>query len=213
MIIYLSMLFVVFETLSMIFNQFFTKVSILGIDFPLNISVMFFCLGFFILDMVTELYNNNIANKIIYGKVICQIAFIIFAEIGIMGSGLQDTQISQIVDTTPWMILNGIVASIIGYKITINIMQKLKIVYHGKHLMMRYLCSSLPGEIVFSLVFAGLSFSKGKTFTEFCLIFLSLSLIKLILSLGFSIIIVPITKILRPFAKRDMEHLSFVPFN
>jgi uncharacterized PurR-regulated membrane protein YhhQ (DUF165 family) len=101
MIVYLSMVFVVFETLSMIFNQYFLDIPLFGTFFPLNISVMFFCLGFFILDMVTELYSTHIANKLIYGKVICQIAFLGFAEIGIVGAGLQGTQLSQIIATTP----------------------------------------------------------------------------------------------------------------
>lgn len=212
MIIYLAMIFVVFETLSMIFNQYFLDISIFGKLFPLNISVMFFCLGFFILDMVTELYNVSVADKLIYGKVICQIAFIGFAEIGIMGAGLQNTQLSQIIATTPWMILNSVIASMVGYKITVFIMQKLKFIYQGKYLMMRYLCSTLPGEIMFSLIFSALSFSKGKTFAEFSLIFLSLTFVKFVLSLLFSMLVVPLTMLLRNSAGKDKAHYHFMPF-
>ncbi len=212
MIIYLAMIFVVFETLSMIFNQYFLDISILGKLFPLNISVMFFCLGFFVLDMVTELYNVSVANKLIYGKVICQVAFLGFAEIGILGAGLQHTQLSQIIATTPWMILNSVIASMVGYKLTVYIMQKLKLMYQGKYLMMRYLCSTLPGEMMFSLIFSALSFSKGKTLIEFSLIFLSLTVVKFVLSLIFSILVVPLTTLLRNFISKDKEHYHFMPF-
>jgi uncharacterized PurR-regulated membrane protein YhhQ (DUF165 family) len=111
------------------------------------------------------------------------------------------------------MIFNGVIASIVGYKITVYLMQKMKIIYRGKYLMMRYLCSTLPGEIVFSLIFSALSFSKGKTLAEFCMIFLSLSLVKLVLSLLFSVLVVPLTSLLRNRIGKDREHYHFIPFS
>lgn len=212
MLIYLSMLFVVFEMLSMIFNDYFLGISLFGMSVPLNISVVFFCLGFFILDMITELYNGSIANKLIVGKILCQLAFILFGEIGIIGAGLQGTQLSQIIATTPIMVINSVIASIIGYKITVTIMQKMKLFYQGKYLMMRYLCSTLPGEIMFSLVFSSLSFSHGRSFREFCLVFFSLVAVKVVLSLLFSIIIVPVTKLLRRVSGIHDDYLHFMPF-
>ncbi|EKD71614.1 MAG: hypothetical protein ACD_46C00144G0004 [uncultured bacterium] len=212
MIIYLAMIFILFETLSMIFNQYFLNVIFLGIEFPLNISVVFFCLGFFVLDMVTELYNNKLADKLIYGKILCQVLFIVFAEIGILGAGLQGSQLSQIISTTPMMVLNGIIASIIGYKITTSIMQKLKIMYHGEFLAIRYLCSTLPGEIIFSLIFSALSFTTGRTISQFCMIFITLTIMKLILSLLFSVAVVPITNFLRHLVGPDQEVQEFIPF-
>lgn len=199
MLIYLSMIFVAFETLSILFNQYFLNIDVIGIKFPLNISVIFFCFDFFILDVVTEIFNKKTANKLINGKIICQIIFVLFGAIGIIGSGQQGSQLSQIIKITPFMIFNSVIASVIGYKITISLMQKLKVFYHGKYLIFRYLFSVLPGEIVFSLIFSALSFSHGRNLEEFTLIFMSLTTVKIVFSLFFSGLLVPITNILRNF--------------
>ena len=213
MLIYLAMIFAVFEILSLIFNQYFVDVQFFNIMFPLNISVIFFCMGFFVLDLVTEIYNKRVADKLIYGKIVCQVLFVLLGEVGVLGANLQNTQLSQIITTTPIMILYGIIASVVGYKITTHIMQELKIRYDGRFLMMRYLCSTLPGEIVFSLIFSSLSFSSGKTFSQFFMIFLTLTLVKIILSLVFSILVVPITNIIKFFSSHsNHEALEFIPF-
>lgn len=213
MIIYFAMIFIVFEILSMIFNQYFIDFQILGINFPFNISVIFFCIGFFILDLVTELYNKKVADKLIYGKIGCQILFVLFGLIGLNGSGLINSQLATILKTTPFMILNAVIASFIGYKITISIMQYLKIRYEGKFLMLRYLWSTLPGEIAFTLIFSALSFSQRRTPPEFFLVVVSLTVVKFFLSLIFSVIIVPITNILKFIqAKSSNQLVEFIPF-
>lgn len=212
MLVYLAMTFAIFEILSTIFNQYFYDVSLFGITFPLNISVVFFCLGFFVLDITTEIYNNKVADKLIYGKLICQIIFVLFGEIGIIGAGLQHSQLAAIISTTPIMMLNGMIASVVGYKITTSIMQKMKMVYRGRLLPLRYICSSLPGEIIFSLVFASLSFFHGRTFREFIMVFLTLTLVKIVLSFLFSLVVIPVTSIIRYFSDSRQDILEFVPF-
>lgn len=212
MLVYLAMIFAVFEILSTVFNQYFYDVSLCGIIFPLNISVVFFCLGFFVLDITTEIYNNKVADRLIYGKLICQLIFVLFGEIGIIGAGLQHSQLATIISTTPIMMVNGMVASVIGYKITTSIMQKMKMFYRGRLLPIRYICSSLPGEIIFTLVFASLSFFHGRTFREFVMVFLALTLVKIALSFLFSLIVVPVTSMIRYFSNLRQDTLEFIPF-
>jgi len=212
MLIYLAMCFATFEILSTVFNQYFYDISVLGVSFPLNISVVFFCISFFILDITTEIYNNKDANKLIYGKIICQFIFVLFGWIGLAGAGLQHSQLADIIFTTPLMMLNGMIASLIGYKMTTSIMQKLKIIYRGKLLPLRYICSSLPGEIVFSLIFSGLSFFHGRTFHQFIMVFLMLTFVKIVLSLLFSLIVVPLTVAIRYFSELPQERIEYIPF-
>jgi uncharacterized PurR-regulated membrane protein YhhQ (DUF165 family) len=211
--IYLAMVFIVFELLSMIFNQYFQDIHLMGTVFPLNISVVFFCCGFFILDVVTELYDSNEASKLIYGKIICLILFVSFARIGIVGAGLQSTQLSQIISTTPLMIFNGAIASLIGYKITTGIMQNLKLYYQGRYLVFRYLSSTLPGEISFSLVFTILSYSSGRGFSQTAAIFVSLTIVKIALSLIFALLVVPITNLLIYFGGEESTYDEILPFS
>jgi uncharacterized integral membrane protein (TIGR00697 family) len=211
--IYLAMIFVVFEILSMLFNQYFLDISIMGIEFPLNISVVFFCFGFFILDVITELYDSKEANKLIYGKIICQLIFVTFAQVGVVGAGLQKTQLSQIVYTTPLMILNAAIATLIGYKITVTIMQNLKLYYQGRYLVFRYLSSTLPGEIIFSLVFSLLAFSQGRALSQTVFIFVSLTLVKIILSLFFALLVVPVTNLLIYINDEEVSFREIIPFS
>lgn len=212
MLIYLSILFITFEILSTIFNHYFYDITIFGIIFPVNISVIFFCIGFFLLDIVTEIYTNKEADQLIYGKILCQIIFVTFGKLGIVGAGLQNSQLDHIISTTPSMILNGIIASLIGYKITTSLMQKLKILYNGRFLPFRYICSSLPGEIIFSLIFSSLSFSHNKTIYQFIMIFISLTIFKIILSFLFSLIIIPITRAIKYLSNHPQETIEFMPF-
>jgi len=212
MLAYLAMTFAIFEILSTTFNHYFYDVTLYGITFPLNISVVFFCFAFFILDITTEIYGNREADKLIYGKIICQIIFVIFGKIGIIGAGLQNSQLDLILSTTPIMIFNGMIASLIGYKLTTHIMQKMKIAYRGRFLPFRYICSSFPGEIVFSLVFSGLSFSYNRTSHEFMMVFITLTLVKIILSFLFSLVVIPITRALEYFAELPRKTIEFIPF-
>lgn len=131
---------------------------------------------------------------------------------GIAGAGLKNSQLDTIISTTPAMMFNGMVASLIGYKITTLIMQKMKIFYRGEMLPLRYICSSLPGEIIFSLIFSGLSFFSGRTLHQFIMVFFTLTVIKIILSLLFSLIIAPVTAIIRYFAGLRQDAIEYIPF-
>ncbi|MCE3237372.1 MAG: putative vitamin uptake transporter [Gammaproteobacteria bacterium] len=206
------MVFLVFELLSTIFNQYFYNVTVLGIVFPFNVSVIFFCLGFFILDITTEIYNNKEADKLVYGKVVCQIIFFIFGKIGIIGACLQDSQLDTIISTTPTMMVNGVLASLTGYKVTTHIMQRLKISCHGRFLPIRYLCASLPGEIIFSLVFSLLSFFDKRIFHEWIMIFFTLTIVKIVLSFLFAFIVIPVTGLIRYFGDIREAPIQYIPF-
>ena len=212
MIVYLAMVFSAFEILSTIFNQYFYDITVLGVVFPLNVSVIFFCLGFFILDITTEIYNNREADKLIYGKVACQIIFVFFGKIGVVGAGLENSQLDNIISTTPIMMVNGIIASLIGYKVTTSIMQRLKIFCNNRFLPVRYICASLPGEIIFSLVFALLSFFDGRTFHEFMTLFFMLTVVKIILSFLFSLIVIPVTVFVRYLGNMREDTVEYIPF-
>lgn len=193
----LVVVFITLQILSLLFNQFFKTIYFLGMEIPFNVSVIFFCLGFFVLDLVTELYDNKVANTFIYGKILAQILFILCGLMGVYGADLQDTQLAAIIKASPLMVVHSIIATLIGYRLTTRIMQKLKIRYRGKHLTARYLVSTFPGEVVFSLVFSALSFASGRTHEEWFKIFISLTLVKLLLSIFFSPILTAITHLLQ----------------
>ena len=63
---YLMIAFVVVELLSLIFNFYFIPVLIGPKEYHFNFSVVFFCLGFFIVDVVADQISPAEANKFIY---------------------------------------------------------------------------------------------------------------------------------------------------
>ena len=200
-LIFLSMLFAVCESLSIELNNFFHSYIIFGYHFSFNVSVIFFCIGFFIIDLITELYNDKFADYFIYSKVISQFLFICFGVFGVKLANIENGQIAETFFLAPHILFNSMIASFIGYKMTGKIMQALKIKFNGCFLFTRYLSSTLPGEITFSLIFTVLSFSHGRTFLDVMNILVGLIIVKFLLSTVFSVLVVPVTNIMRHYLK------------
>jgi len=195
------MLFAVCESLSIELNNFFHNYIIFGYHFSFNVSVIFFCIGFFIIDLITELYNDKFADYFIYSKIISQFMFICFGVFGVKLANIEHGQIAETFFLAPHILFNSMFASFIGYKMTGKIMQALKIKFNGRFLFTRYLSSTLPGEITFSLIFTVLSFSHGRTFLDVMNILVGLIIVKFFLSTVFSVLVVPVTNIMRHYLK------------
>ena len=136
--IFISMLFAICTILSFQLNYFFINISILGIKFPFNVSVIFFCICFFILDLVTEIYNNKIADYFIYSKIISQFLFILFGNISVNIIGSQSDAISILFGSMYYTLFCSMVATFITYKLSSKTMQTLKIKFKGNFLFSRY---------------------------------------------------------------------------
>lgn len=185
---YLIIFFVVFELLSMIFNFYFIKVTLGTIECNLNFSIIFFCLGFFVVDIVADQFSAREANKFIFYKLVSQVLFLVLGNISIQVYGLQETQIANILNKSPWMILSGLASTCVGFYAMSTIMSYMKVgVYQGTSVFNRYLCSTIPGELLFSLVFTTLCFYKYNSFHEIIHIFLTSALAKIILSILFAL--------------------------
>tara|TARA_R110000868_G_scaffold363569_1_gene625888 strand:+ start:414 stop:1061 length:648 start_codon:yes stop_codon:yes gene_type:complete len=197
MIVILPMLFIMVEILSILFGHTFTTINLFGIEFHFIIGVIYFCLGFYILDIITEIYNDKLSDKIIYGKILCQTLFVLLVQFGIhLNHDANQAAILQSMDFMPRMILAGMIASLVGYKLTSIIMQYLKIRYEGRFITVRYLASTLPGEFVFSFIYSFIFLYNEYSFEEYIKIFYSLAAAKIIFSLAFATIFKPATKII-----------------
>jgi uncharacterized integral membrane protein (TIGR00697 family) len=204
MTVILPMIFIMVEILSILFGHTFTTINLFGIEFHFIVGVIYFCLGFYILDIVTELYNDKLAEKIIYGKILCQILFVILIQLGMhLNHDESQAIILQSMDFMPRMILAGIIASLIGYKLTAIIMQHLKIRYEGRFITFRYLASTLPGEFAFSFIYSFIFLYNEYPFEEYIKIFYSLAVAKLIFSFAFATIFKPATKLITFMVRRS----------
>jgi uncharacterized PurR-regulated membrane protein YhhQ (DUF165 family) len=213
-IVFLAMIFSVCESLSIEFNNFFCNYFIFGYKLSFNVSVVFFCIGFFVIDLVTELYNNKFANYFIFSKIISQCVFILFGIVGVSAEKIHGGQIAHTFLVAPRILFDSMIASFFGYKVTGNLMQVLKIKFNGRFLFTRYFSSTFPGEVVFSLIFTLLSFSDKGGFLDILNIFVGLIFVKLVFSLIFSVLVVPITNLIEfyfeiPGDEIDIKQVQF----
>ena len=194
---YLIIAFVVAELLSMIFNFYFIKVAIGTGEYNFNFSVVFFCLGFFIVDIVADQISPTEANKFIYYKLFSQLMFLVLGNTAIYVYGLQETQLATILSKSPWAIVAGIIATYAGFHVMNNIMSYMKAgVYQGTSVFNRYLCSTLPGELLFSLVFTILCFYKYNSMKEMVDLFLLSAVAKIVLSILFAMFMSAISRLI-----------------
>lgn len=206
MSVILPMIFIVVEILSILFGHSFTTFNFLGMEFHFIIGVIYFCFGFYILDMIAEIYNAKLSDKVIYGKIICQIIFVLLVQIGIyLNHDTNQVALLESMDFMPRMILAGVAASLVGYKLTTFIMQYLKIRYEGRFVTLRYLASTLPGEFLFSFVYSFIFLYNEYPFDEYIKIFYSLAAAKLVFSLAFATVFKPATKIIVFMIKRSSK--------
>lgn len=182
--------FVVVELLSMIFNFSFIKITIDGHLVAFNFSVIFFCIGFFVVDIVSDFFSPKEASNFFYYKVYSQVLFIVLGNFAIHAYSLENTQISKMINDSLWVVMSGMIASYIGFKTTSSIMTKMKRgIYQGGSIFRRYLYSTLPGEILFSFIFSILTFSFDRKFSDVLGIFLTSSIAKFLLSTFFALAI------------------------
>ncbi len=182
---YLIILFVVVELLSMIFNFYFININFANTEYKFNFSVIFFCIGFFIVDIIADNFSANEANRFIYYKLFSQVSFLILGNVAIFVYGLQGSQLAMILNKSPWVMAAGLLATYAGFYLMSSIMSYMKLgVYQGTSTFKRYLYSTIPGELLFSFVFSFLCFYKDNSFA----IFVTSAVVKIILSIIFAAI-------------------------
>ena len=170
----------------MIFNHFFFNAEFMGITYQVNFSVVFFCLGFFSVDLALDLYGPKEASNFFYYKLFSQGIFIILGKISLCVLNLNHHVLNTIFNDSFFVLIFGLMSYGVCLNVMKNLLGLLKSNYRGKSIFKRYLYSTLPSEIIFSLMFTFLSFHQGNSTEDLIKIFISSSMIKLILTLIFS---------------------------
>ncbi len=193
---YLIIFFVVIELLSMIFNFYFVKITIADIEYNFNFSIVFFCLGFFVVDIVADKFSPAEANKFIFYKLFSQSLFLILGNVAIFVYGLEETQLAAVLHKSPWVIVAGLVSTYLGFYVMSSIMSHMKMgVYQGTSVFKRYFYSTIPGELLFSLVFTFLCFYKLTSFEESWHMFMTSAVAKIVLSALFASIMSVVVRV------------------
>ena len=206
---YLIIFFVVVELLSMMFNFYFVKMNIGTIEYNFNFSIVFFCLGFFVVDIVADKFSPAEAKKFIFYKLFSQSLFLILGNIAIVVYGLEETQLAAVLQKSPWVIVAGLVSTYMGFHVMSSIMSYMKMgVYQGTSVFRRYLCSTIPGELLFSLVFTFLCFYKYSSFDESLHMFMASAVAKIVLSTLFASIMSVVARV--TFLRTKMKERQLV---
>jgi uncharacterized PurR-regulated membrane protein YhhQ (DUF165 family) len=102
----------------------------------------------------------------------------------------------MVLNKSPWAIVAGLVATYAGFYVMNSIMSRMKVgIYQGTSVFNRYLCSTLPGELLFSLVFTSLCFYKYNSMQEIMNLFLTSAAAKIMLSIVFASMMSLISKV------------------
>jgi uncharacterized PurR-regulated membrane protein YhhQ (DUF165 family) len=136
---------------------------------------------------VADQFSPTEANKFIFYKLASQTIFLILGNTAIHVYGLESTQIATMLNKSSWMMIAGLFATYAGFYVMSQIMSYMKVgVYQGSSVFNRYLCSSLPGELIFSLIFTVLCFYQYNSMEEITHLFLTSAVAKIILSIMFA---------------------------
>ncbi len=206
---YLIIFFVVVELLSMVFNFYFVKMDVAGVEYNFNFSIVFFCLGFFVVDIVADKFSPAEANKFIFYKLFSQSLFLILGNIAIAVYGLEETQLATALHKSPWVIVAGLVSTYMGFYVMSTIMSYMKMgVYQGASVFRRYFYSTIPGELLFSLVFTFLCFYKFSSFEESLHMFMASAVAKIVLSALFASIMSIVVRV--AFLRTHMKEQQLI---
>jgi len=90
--------FVVLEISSMLFNSFFSEYHLFGRTIIFNYSIVFFCLAFFIVDLMNDFFSSGEAEKFFFYKIYCQVLFLFLSYTAIYMCDLKNTLISSMIN-------------------------------------------------------------------------------------------------------------------
>lgn len=181
--------FVVMEILSMIFNPFFLTVHVFDLSVNVNFSILFFCLGFFVVDVVFDLLGSKQAGLFFSLKIASQLTFIFLGVVSIHILHMENTVYSDLFNESVRVFFYGAVAYYFSSRIMAKTMDHLKKTNILNSIFIRYFFSTVPSEVIFSLIFTVLSFRKDYDLISLLGIFISSSAIKICLSALFSVLI------------------------
>lgn len=204
----IAMLFGVILVISNILSSkliFFLGYTMTGgqIIFPLS-----YALG----DVLTEVYGYKRSRQLIWGSIVCNIAFVFFSQVAIVMTPSpywhHQHAFSETLGAVPRIIAGSLIGYFCGEFINSYILAKMKIVYRGQYLWKRVLGSSTIAIAVASVVFAGLSFIGKIPITEV----LSLMIKIYLACISYEILSLPLTYMLIQFLKKK-EQIDIYDFN
>lgn len=212
--ILLANICLVFTILSLLFINKIVRMPILH---QCSASVFIIPLMFCCVDIITEIYGYKLAKKILSINIITLLVFIILGSLfthfpipNTLKNWSENSQIAYdyIFNNLLFIYLIFVIALIIGLYINVIILTKLYVITSGRWFIIRCICASSIGELVFTSI--GVTFIMFKRDTSLMMlkVIIFSYLVKIIFNIIYSLISNYIIKYIR-----KIEHLTSLSTN
>ncbi len=172
----------------------------------LDAGTIVFPLAYIFGDMLTEVYGYKTSRKVIWTGFASLILMLGCYEVARILPPADfwhgQAGFEQIFGAIPRIVLGSIIAYFCGEFVNSYIVAKMKIRQQGKHMGLRFIASTIFGQLIDTFVFMIIAFAGTMAFDELLSIFFSCWLIKT----GWEIIALPFTL----WLVRKIKHLESV---
>jgi uncharacterized integral membrane protein (TIGR00697 family) len=158
---YLPLIAGVFTATLVISNTIATKIISVG---PINLAagIILFPIAYVFGDVLTEVYGYSASRKVIWAGVISQIVMVIsYALAGALPPAdfwHNQVEFEKTLNPVPQIALGSLCALFVGEFANSYVLAKLKVKMAGKSLSIRFVLSTLIGQLFDSIVFAFVAF-------------------------------------------------------
>jgi uncharacterized integral membrane protein (TIGR00697 family) len=155
-----------------------------------SIGSLFIPLWFFVGDILTEIYGFPLIRKILFIALTCQLVFslICFSTAFIPANNLDNINnaYNLVFLRMPRLAFSSLISLVSGALINYYLLAKWKKIVHGKYFLIRSLCTTITGEVLFSIIAITSQFFGKTTSTHLMEIMTASITIKLIMTVIFA---------------------------
>ena len=126
---------------------------------PLSISIFYFPVAYIAADLMTEVYGYALARRAIWYSVAAQlmtmVAFqiIAWAPSSVTMQAADNQAFAHVLSQAPLFVVVGLTAIFVGDIVNNFILAKMKVASKGKNMAMRFVASTIGGELVNTFIF------------------------------------------------------------
>lgn len=185
-LIYLVSIYITFKILIFVLGD---KTLIYSHHY-VSIGSLFIPLWFFIGDILTEIYGFPFIRRILFIALTCQIIFslICFSTVFIPADNQDNINnaYNLVFSRMPRLAFSSLISLVFGALINYYLLAKWKTIVHGRCFLIRSLCTTVMGEVLFSIIAIISQFFGKMTSTHLMEIMVASITIKLIMTLIFA---------------------------
>ena len=158
-------------------------------------------------DVLTEVYGYNNFRRVIWGALICNIAFALLSEAAVLlpPSSIWHEQeaFAAIMGHTPQIVFASMISYLVGEFMNAYVLAKLKIKTQGKYLWVRTIGSTIVGQALDTVIFTAIAFYGFLNAEQMVRLMGTMYVLKV----AYEVLVTPLVYALTSFLKRR-EHVD-----